>query len=130
MTLTQAARQFKDVLPSHSLARFLSPLSISLLVPHILQSLHQLGIPTPNVDERDIANWERSGEASIRVKMADGRRQGLNGHIVVERIEVGYGEMMSEVRFVKASGDPLEWRRFFKNVVVTVGDAVVVRPDS
>lgn len=65
--------------------------------------------------------------ASVRVKMADGRRQGLNGHIVVERVNVGY-ESMSEIRFVKASGDPLEWRRFFKNVVICVGD-VVLRPN-
>jgi len=51
----------------------------------------------------------------------------LNGHIVVERATYGY-ERMSDIRFVKASGDPLEWRRFFKNVVVCVGDAVL-RPD-
>jgi serine/threonine-protein kinase Chk1 len=129
MTLTQAARQFKDVLPSHSLARFLSPLSIAYLVPLIMESLHRLGVPTPLLDESEITQWDRDGEASLRVKMADGRRQGLNGHVVVERIMVGQ-EWMSEVRFVKASGDPLEWRRFFKNVVVCVGDAVVVRPDN
>jgi serine/threonine-protein kinase Chk1 len=38
------------------------------------------------------------------------------------------GMEYTEVRFVKASGDPLEWRRFFKNVVVCVGE-VVLRPD-
>ena len=64
---------------------------------------------------------------SIRVKMADGRRQGLNGHIVVEKA-VYEGAEYWEVRFVKASGDPLEWRRFFKNVVLCVGD-LVLRPN-
>lgn len=58
--------------------------------------------------------------------MADGRRQGLNGHIVIEKA-VYDGMAYSEVRFVKASGDPIEWRRFFKNIVILVGD-VVLRP--
>ncbi|KAF2266636.1 serine/threonine-protein kinase-like protein chk1 [Lojkania enalia] len=126
LTLTQAARQFKDVLPSYSLARFLSPLSISLLIPLIAESLHRLGVPAAPFNEEQITQWERDGEASVRVKLADGRRQGLNGHVVVERVGFG-GETMCEVRFVKASGDPLEWRRFFKRVVVCMGD-VVLRP--
>ncbi|RYG64055.1 hypothetical protein EON80_19975 [bacterium] len=54
-----------------------------------------------------------------RVKMADGRRQGLNGHIVIEKA-VYDGSAYWEVRFVKASGDPLEWRRFFKNMVQAI----------
>lgn len=127
LTLTQAARKFKDVLPNYSLARFLSPLSISLLIPLLVEALHRLGVPAPPFTEDQISQWEADGMASVRVKMADGRRQGLNGHIVVERVNVGY-ESMSEIRFVKASGDPLEWRRFFKNVVICVGD-VVLRPN-
>lgn len=127
MTLTQAARKFADVMPSHSLARFISPHALSFLVPLLLDALHRLGVPAPSFTEEAIAECERAGSASIRVKMADGRRQGLNGHIVIEKAiydGVGY----NEVRFVKASGDPLEWRRFFKNVVVCVGD-VVLRPN-
>ncbi|ORY08911.1 serine/threonine-protein kinase Chk1 [Clohesyomyces aquaticus] len=126
LTLTQAARKFHDVLPNYSLARFLSPLSLSLLIPLLVEALHKLGVPVPPFSEEHIEQWERDGEASVRVKMADGRRQGLNGHVVVEKGIFG-GERMCEVRFVKASGDPLEWRRFFKRVVVSVGD-VVLRP--
>ena len=69
-------------------------------------------------DEED-AEWQ---ERWIRVKTVDGRKQGLNGHVVVERVA---GELV-EVRFVKASGDPLEWRRFFKKVVVLCRDVVLV----
>jgi len=126
LTLTQAARKFKDILPNYSLARFLSPLSLSLLVPLIAESLHRLGVPVAQFSDEQVDAWERNGEAWLRVKYVDGRRQGLNGHVVVERIYV-QGETLSEVRFVKASGDPLEWRRFFKRVVVCVGD-VVLRP--
>ncbi|KAF2740877.1 Pkinase-domain-containing protein [Polyplosphaeria fusca] len=127
LTLTQAARNFKDVLPSYSLARFLSPLPLSLLIPLISESLHRLGVPVPSIGDEQMQQWEQTGEASVRVKMADGRRQGLNGHVVVERITCS-GDKISEVRFVKASGDPLEWRRFFKRVVVLMGEAVL-RPD-
>ena len=126
LTLTQAARKFADVLPSYSLARFISPHSLSLLIPLLLEALHRLGVPPPSFSQQQIRQCERDGSASIRVKMADGRRQGLNGHMVIENAVydgIGY----SEVRFVKASGDPLEWRRFFKNVVICVGD-VVLRP--
>ncbi|KAL6707230.1 Chk1 protein kinase [Coniothyrium glycines] len=126
LTFTQAARKFADVLPSYSMARFISPHALSLLVPLLLEALHRLGVPAPSFTEEQIVDAEHSGSVSIRVKMADGRRQGLNGHIVIEKAVydgVGY----NEVRFVKASGDPLEWRRFFKNIVLCVGD-VVLRP--
>jgi serine/threonine-protein kinase Chk1 len=100
---------------------------MTLIIPLLLEALHRLGVPAPSFTEDSIAACEHQGSASIRVKMADGRRQGLNGHILVEKA-VYDGMEYTEVRFVKASGDPLEWRRFFKNVVVCVGD-VVLRPD-
>jgi serine/threonine-protein kinase Chk1 len=127
MTLTQAARKFADVMPSHSLARFISPHKLSLVIPLLLTALHRLSVPVPPFPQDEIENAESAGKSSIRVKMADGRRQGLNGYILLEKA-VYDGIEYSEVRFVKASGDPLEWRRFFKNVVVCVGD-VVLRPN-
>ncbi|KAF2848938.1 serine/threonine-protein kinase-like protein chk1 [Plenodomus tracheiphilus IPT5] len=126
LTFTQAARKFADVLPSYSMARFISPHALSLLVPLLLEALHRLGVPAPSFTEDQIVEAEESGSVSLRVKMADGRRQGLNGHIVIEQA-VYDGQGYNEVRFVKASGDPLEWRRFFKNIVLCVGD-VVLRP--
>ncbi|CBX92171.1 hypothetical protein IAQ61_000351 [Plenodomus lingam] len=126
LTFTQAARKFADVLPSYSMARFISPHALSLLIPLLLESLHRLGVPAPLFTQDQIVEAEASGSVSIRVKMADGRRQGLNGHVVIEQA-VYDGQGYNEVRFVKASGDPLEWRRFFKNVVLCVGD-VVLRP--
>lgn len=52
LTLTQAARQFKDVLPSYSMARFISPLAIGLLVPLVMEALHRLGVPAPAFQRR------------------------------------------------------------------------------
>ncbi|KAF2004973.1 serine/threonine-protein kinase-like protein chk1 [Amniculicola lignicola CBS 123094] len=127
LSLTQYARKFVDILPSYSLARFLSPSSLTLLIPTLVEALHSLGVPVANISEDQMRQWERDGEASLRVKMADGRRQGLNGHVVIERIVVD-SQRICEVRFVKASGDPLEWRRFFKSVVVSCKD-VILRPN-
>lgn len=127
LTFTQAARKFADVLPSYSMARFISPHALSLLIPLHLEALHRLGVPAPSFTEDQIAEAELNGSVSIRVKMADGRRQGLNGHVVIEKA-IYDGLSYNEVRFVKASGDPLEWRRFFKNVVLCVGD-VILRPN-
>ncbi|KAF2101098.1 serine/threonine-protein kinase Chk1 [Rhizodiscina lignyota] len=117
MSLTQAARHFGDIVPSHSLARFLSPLSFSLLLQLLVEALHRLGIPARAIQEqgREDAWW-------IRVQTIDGRQQPLSGTVFVERYD---GEML-EVRFVKAKGDPLEWRRFFKKVVVLCKDGIML----
>jgi len=127
LSLTQAARKFGDIIPAYSLTRFYTALNIALIVPLLLEALHYLGVPVASMTEEQLASCERAEEASVRVKMADGRRQGLNGHIVVDKAWIG-GDLFYEVRFAKASGDPLEWRRFFKNVVRCLGEGVVVRP--
>ncbi|KAI9706300.1 MAG: Chk1 protein kinase [Bogoriella megaspora] len=127
LTLTQAARYFKDIIPSFSLCRFLSPLGFSLLLPRLAEALHTLGVPVPGEQEERLRG-EREGVAGLRVRMVDGRRQGLSGTVVVERIRGGDmgGPEVLEVRFVKAKGDPLEWRRLFKRVVLLCKDVVIV----
>jgi len=67
---------------------------------------------------RDHAGW-------IKVKTIDGRQCSLSGDIVVDTYLTGERELL-EVRFVKVKGDPLEWRRFFKNVVVLCRNGVYV----
>ncbi|KAL2351436.1 kinase-like domain-containing protein [Cryomyces antarcticus] len=120
LLLTQQARKFRDIVPAHSLARFLSPLPFHLLLPLLVEALHHLKIPVPPLPQSALDGGEET--AYVRVKTVDGRRQGLNGNIVVERLNA---EML-EARFVKAKGDPLEWRRFFKKVVVLCKDGILV----
>lgn len=111
MSLTQHARQFRDIVPSYSLTRFFSPLSSPLLLQLLRDALHQLNVPIPPVSQmqgREHAGW-------IRVRTVDGRQCSLTGDIVVDTYSTDDGELL-EVRFVKVKGDPLEWRRFFKNV--------------
>lgn len=55
--------------------------------------------------------------------MMDGRKCPLNGNIIIDTYRTENMELL-EVRFVKIKGDPLEWRRFFKNVVILCNDGV------
>ncbi|KAF2461686.1 serine/threonine-protein kinase-like protein chk1 [Lineolata rhizophorae] len=123
-SLTQAARRFRDIVPAHSLARFLSGAAPALLLATLAAALHRLGVPVPP-ETAAAARAEAlraQGEAWIRVKTVDGRQQGLNGNVVVETV----GDGVWEVRFLKAKGDPLEWRRFFKKVAVLCKDVVLL----
>lgn len=121
LSLTQHARCFRDIVPSYSLTRFFSHLSSPLLLQLLSSALHQLNIPIPPVSPmygRDHAGW-------IKVKLLDGRRCVLSGDIIVDSYVTEEVELL-EVRFVKVKGDPLEWRRFFKNVVLLCKDGVYV----
>jgi serine/threonine-protein kinase CHEK1 len=123
LSRTQLARRFHDILPSTPLTRFFSTWPLALLVPLLLESLSRLGIPTPSTAMRPDA--ATTGRWGVKVKTSDGRGCALSGAIEVDLLG---GEGVSEVSFVKGSGDPLEWRRFFKRVVLLCGDAVY-RPE-
>jgi serine/threonine-protein kinase Chk1 len=121
LSLTQHARRFRDIVPNYSLTRFFSHVSPSLLLSMLNSALHQLNVPVPVVPTPtggEHAGW-------IKVKTVDGRNCGLSGDIVVDKYALGEAELL-EVRFVKVKGDPLEWRRFFKKVVVLCKDGVYI----
>ena len=107
LSRTQAARRFNDIAPPHSLNQFLSALPLAPLAETVAIALHRHGIAVaPPV--------VRGDAACLQVATTDGRGQGLKGNVVVERC----GADLCECRFVKAKGDPLEWRRLFKRVAV------------
>lgn len=122
LSVTQFARRFHDIVPDHSLARFLSFMDFNLLLPLMCEALERLGIPSPKAVGN--AGPALGAKAAIRVKTRDQRKCLLVGMVLVERIE----EEVLEVRFLKSTGDPLEWRRLFKKVAVLCKDAVL-RPD-
>lgn len=117
LRLTQISTKFQDIVPAHSLTRFLSSMTFAFLVPLLIEALHRLNIPA-RAQQLSEEEWY------IRVRTADSRQQGLTGTIFVNRFD----ECSQEVRFAKAKGDPLEWRRFFKNVAVLCKDGVLT-PD-
>jgi serine/threonine-protein kinase CHEK1 len=123
LSLTQRASRFRDIVPNYSLTRFFSHLSPSLLVQTLGDALHMLGVPVPavpQVQDRDSVAW-------IKVRTIDDRHCNLSGDIVIDKYGVsGEEQELLEVRFVKVKGDPLEWRRFFKKVVVLCKEGVYI----
>ena len=121
MTRTQMARQFGDILPAHSLTRFVSFWNISALLPTIAAALHRLGVPVAPISPEAAHGNENA--VWIKVKTLDDRRCALAGDVVVESVESQHGTIC-QVCFVKRKGDPVQWRRFFKRVVVICEEAV------
>lgn len=121
LSRTQKAQRFFDIVPSRPMTRFFSSWELKLLVPLLCEALHRLGVPVPAVT----AVSPGDGSAMVRVITRDGRMCTLQGKIVVGCVAEG----LFEIEFLKVKGDPLEWRRFFKKVVVLCKDAIY-RPDS
>lgn len=121
LSRTQNARRFQDIVPSRPMTRFYSAWELKLLVPLICEALHRLGIPVASIPV--VSPGDTS--AMIRVITNDGRMCPLQGKVLIECVSEG----VFEVEFVKIKGDPLEWRRFFKKVVVLCKDAVF-KPDE
>ena len=128
LTLTQAARQFRDIMPAHTLTRFYSWLPATALINLILTSLHRLSIPVAPVPASVLASplANPEGTFSIRVKTLDNRQQPLHGSVIVEKSD---DERILSVRFLKAKGDPIGWRRLFKSVAVLCREAVL-KPEA
>ncbi|EAQ93546.1 hypothetical protein CHGG_01781 [Chaetomium globosum CBS 148.51] len=127
LSLTQHARQFRDIVPAYSLTRFFSHVPPTLLVQMLHDALHQLNVPLPLRTPAVAADPAAEHVATLKVRTLDERRQGLHGDVLVDRIRlvgVEEGVEVLEVRFVKVKGDPLEWRRFFKKVALLCRDAV------
>ena len=128
LSLTQAARRFGDIIPSHSLTRFVSLWSVPALIPILKTALQRAGVPVAESRSDEVGSEEA---AWIKVRLVDERRCVLKGDVVLENViggEMGEGSC-SQVCFVKAKGDPVEWRRFFKKIVLLCGE-VVWRPES
>ncbi|TDZ13525.1 Serine/threonine-protein kinase chk1 [Colletotrichum spinosum] len=122
LTLTQAARRFRDIVPFESLTRFFSHVPPQLIVQMLSDALHQLNVPLPPV----APNLYSDHIAMLKIRTLDERRQSLHGEIHVYKHRLPDEQELLDIRFVKIKGDPLEWRRFFKKVVVLCKDGVYV----
>lgn len=124
LSRTQFARQFQDILPSHSLTRFFSVWPLTALHEIIAGALHQLAISAPASSTPD----GQSRSSWMRIRTRDSRNCPMNGDIMIERMGGIDGHLL-EVDYAKTKGDPLEWRRFFKKTVVLCQIAVY-KPDN
>ncbi|KAH9894639.1 putative serine/threonine protein kinase [Xylariomycetidae sp. FL2044] len=120
-SLTQHARRFRDIVPAHSFTRFFSHMPPQLLVQMLSDALHNLNVPLPSAPP-----YVGIGDhvSALKVRTVDERKQGLHGEIFVDKYYLPGSQELLEVRFVKLKGDPLEWRRFFKKVVLLCKDGV------
>jgi serine/threonine-protein kinase Chk1 len=111
-------------MPSHSLTRFYSYLPATPLTNLLLTSLHRLSIPVPTMPASVLANplANPEGALSIKIKTLDSRQQPLHGSVIVEKSD---DDRILSVRFMKAKGDPVGWRRLFKSVAVLCREAVL-----
>lgn len=121
LTLTQRAQRFRDIVPPHSFTRFFSPMPPQLLVQMISDALHNLNVPLPSSPPH-IGQGDHV--STLKVRTVDERKQGLHGEILVDKYFLPASQELLEVRFVKLKGDPLEWRRFFKKIVLLCKDGV------
>jgi serine/threonine-protein kinase Chk1 len=126
LSRTQYARRFRDIIPSHSLTRFFSLWNFPALLPAVSEALHRLGVPVPTLPQSAVDGSDRT--AWIKVKTVDSRNCAMSGDIVAEMM-TGMDEGVVEINFIKVKGDPVEWRRFFKRVVLLCKDAVY-KPDE
>jgi serine/threonine-protein kinase CHEK1 len=115
ISLTQMASKFNEIVPSFSINHFVSDYPLDLLVERVSEALLQSGVPNKYI--------KRDDSASIQVVAISRRQQPMKGNVLIER----HGREHFDVRFVKAKGDPVEWRRLFKNVAVHCKDLVIGR---
>ena len=125
LSKTQYARQFRDIVPAHSLTRFFSLWTPAQVHAMILEALHTLGILVPTSSTPPV-NDDRS--MWIKIRTADTRNCSLTGDVLIETMSASESYLL-EIDFIKAKGDPLEWRRLFKKVVILCKDAVF-KPDE
>ncbi|KAI5287747.1 Chk1 protein kinase [Ascosphaera aggregata] len=117
LSRTQHAQRFGDIVPPSSLTKFFSQWSGDSLAELICQSLKQLhiqAVPEPVSDGYD-------DTVVIRLRMRDDRNCPMSGTVVIQEIS----EDCTCAEFKKSKGDPLQWRRLFKKVVILCKDAVI-----
>jgi serine/threonine-protein kinase CHEK1 len=126
MSATQQARTFNDIVPAYSMTRFYSHYSFDALLPLLTDALAHLDFPARQMPSKSDASG-----VTLWIKGLDARKEGLSGNVLVERVQVHTSAHSSspsmqvlEVRFIKAKGDPVGWRRLFKNVAVYCQEAI------
>lgn len=128
LTKTQMARRFGDILPAQSLTRFYSSWPIDRMSSAALSALQQLGFVSTGAGRPSEVVEMGSQLTRIILRGIDARNCPLKGQLAIE-IMPGTDGLMLEVSFIKTSGDPVEWRRLFKKVVLMCKDAVF-KPDE
>lgn len=102
-SLTQNAQRFRDICPPTSLTEFFSACPASTILSVLSEGLHRAGVSVPYAEGSETDGYW------YRVKTRDTRKCPMEGDVLVEHV----GQTIYRIRFSKAKGDPVEWRRFF-----------------
>lgn len=111
---------------SQRLTRFFSILPLESILVILNSSLSRCGVLTSSSSEdyelyRDAYLDEHKVQISIQA--IDRRKNFLRGTIKISKLD---NLKLKSIEFVKSKGDPLEWRRLFKRIVVLSREAVFV----
>lgn len=116
-SLTQNAQRFKDICPPTSLTEFFSASPTTTVLSVLSEALQRVGVSVPDPEGDEMQGFW------FRIKTRDARKCPMEGDVLVEHV----GQNIRRVRFVKAKGDPVEWRRFFKKVCACCKEVVIAQ---
>ena len=110
-----------------NMTRFFSFASMDTIVSLLTEALKQLNIIDP---ENDIeaaqltqqANSAYQGVIRFKIDFIDDYNSKLSGEIVLKKVADNLEAR--KIEFSRKTGDPLEWRRFFKRVTILCRDIV------
>lgn len=108
-------------LHAERLTRFFSVADMEEVVREVVAGLEKAGVRLQPVGRVAGANL-----VLMAVSAVDTRRMALRGMVKVVVLRDGV-VAVHRVEFVRSKGDPLEWRRLFKRVVLSCRDIVYVR---
>lgn len=110
---------FKNI---KKLTRFFSIFPIESLLSKLRDSLHRIGISTSDV-ETELSDEVNNVKISVSF-IGERYKSQLRGNIII--MPCKGTKSLLRVDFVRSKGDPLEWRKFFKRIVLLSKDVVYV----
>lgn len=116
-TITQKARKFEDLLPKDTLNRFYVQVSLDVLKSYLQAFLLRKGIRSI------LGSAQRQDCFVFAASLRDRRQCPLNGRVKCY-VWPGYDGQFIEVIFERIKGDPLEWRRVFKEAALDCAEII------
>ena len=125
LTKTQIARRFRDILPAESLTRFYATCDMPRIGQMLVNALQGEGFWDPH---RMAVSQGQMNQNAMKIRGNDKRKCPLSGEVEVNALPGSNGDVLA-ITFSRERGDPVEWRRLFKRVVLLC-KGVVLRPDD
>ncbi|KAK9448686.1 kinase-like domain-containing protein [Limtongia smithiae] len=117
---TQNLRKFDQIFSRITLNRFYVMVSVPVLLSYLSSALQTFGVCMDAVPNYDT---EAASQQEISIQIRDRRKCYLRGRIRWDAWKEYEGQFV-EVVFDRFTGDPLEWRYFFKKVAQACRDII------